>query len=254
MFGLVSSNTGSSYALAQLISTAMSAKFNYIPTKEEKIGIVAAVLLSWLIMNTIGRSFLRHLLYISVSLNSVGLIALAVSVLVKAPTHQPASFVFTGFVDNSGPTPDHGWSTLISPAYVVFIGSYMGLTSFFGYEASAHLAEETIRAAWTAPFGIITSVGFSAFFGLLLITALLFSIQDLSIFTSPRYDNPVLEILIDIFGKNGGLLLFALPIWGCWFCGLYSTMSNSRLIWAFSRDRGIVRVPKQYKDEMLTVL
>ncbi|RDW58392.1 amino acid transporter-1 [Coleophoma crateriformis] len=240
LLGLVASNTTAAYGIAQLVATAAAVKRpGFDPTNSEDIGICAALLVSWALMNTVGRPFLKHVLYFAIALNSVGILAFAVIVLVKAPTHQPASFVFTSFVDETGPSPNNGWATRASPAYVACIGSYMGLGAFFGYDASAHLAEETLRAAWIAPLGIITAVFLSGVFGFFLIVALLFSIQNLDVFDTSLYENPVLQILIESFGVNGGVALFTLPIMCIWCCGLFLTMSNSRLIWAFSRDHGV---------------
>ncbi|RDW56471.1 amino acid transporter-2 [Coleophoma cylindrospora] len=240
LLGLVASNTTAAYGITQLIATAAAVKRpDFDPTDGQDIAICAALLVSWALMNTVGRPFLKHILYFAIALNSVGILALAVVVLVKAPTHQPASFVFTSFIDHTGPSPDNGWASRASPAYVACIGSYMGLGAFFGYDASAHLAEETLRAAWIAPLSIITAVGLSAVFGFFLILALLFSIQNLEVFDTSLYENPVLQILVESFGPNGGVALFTIPIMCIWCCGLFLTMSNSRLIWAFSRDHGV---------------
>ncbi|RDW81838.1 hypothetical protein BP6252_02950 [Coleophoma cylindrospora] len=239
LFGLISSNTSLTYGLTQLISNAILVKTDYMVTKSQNIGLCAAILLSWAIMNTVGRPFLRYLLYYSILLNSVGLVVFAIAVLVKAPKYQSASFVFTRFFDFTGPTREDGWSTIASPAYVACIGAYMSLSSFYGYDGSAHLAEETLQAAWTVPVGIITSVVLSALLGFFLLVALLFSIQDTNLFDMLQYKNPVLYILVESFGKNGALALFSLPIMCSWYCGLYLTTSNSRLIWAFSRDHGL---------------
>ena len=47
---------------------------------------------------------------------------MVIAILVKAPTHQSASFVFKKFIDNTGVDGDVGWSQRASTAYVVVIG------------------------------------------------------------------------------------------------------------------------------------
>ncbi|RDW89515.1 hypothetical protein BP6252_01547 [Coleophoma cylindrospora] len=240
LMGLVASNTTAAYGISQMIATAASIKTpDFEVTSSQNIGICAALLVSWGLMNTIGRPFLRHTLYLAIALNICGSLVAAIALLVKAPTHQPASFVFTTFIDRTGLTPDAGWAMRASPAYVACIGSYLGLGTFYGYDASAHLAEETLRADLMAPLGIIAAVGLSALFGFFLIVSLLFSIQNHNILDVLQDRNPVLQIFIDSFGENGGLALFSLSIMSIWFCGLFLTMANSRLIWAFSRDHGV---------------
>ena len=104
-----------------------------------------------------------------------------------------------------------------------------------GFDASAHLSEETRRASWSAPIGILTSLVVSAVFGFMVILCLLFSIQDFDKTINSKVDQPVLQILIDIFGDDGAIVLFTLIIVCVWHCGLFSMTSNSRMMFAFSK-------------------
>ena len=97
-----------------------------------------------------------------------------------------------------------------------------------GFDASAHLSEETKNAAWASPIGVLTSIGVSAVFGFFLILCLLFSIQDLESTIASPTGQPVLQILLDIFGEDGAIALFTLIIVCVWHCGLFSITSNSR--------------------------
>lgn len=85
----------------------------------------------------------------------------------------------------------------------------------------------------------MTSLICSFLFGFFLILCLLFSIQDFQQTISGKVGNPVLQILLDIFSEDGAIVLFTLVIICVWHCGLFSLTSNSRMIFAFSRDRGI---------------
>lgn len=86
---------------------------------------------------------------------------------------------------------------------------------------------------------MLTSIGVSAVFGWFLMLCMLFSIQDFEATIDSSYDQPVLQILLDIFGEDGAVVLFTLIILCVWHCGLFSLTSNSRMMFAFSRDRGI---------------
>lgn len=79
-----------------------------------------------------------------------------------------------------------------------------------GFDASAHLSEETRKASWSAPIGVVSSVGFSALFGFFVLMALLFSIQDFDQTLNSKYQQPVLQIFVDVFGENGALAMFTL--------------------------------------------
>ncbi|KAJ4681501.1 polyamine transporter tpo5 [Exophiala dermatitidis] len=83
------------------------------------------------------------------------------------------------------------------------------------------------------------SVGCSAIFGWFLILCLLFSIQDFDRTINSEYSQPVLQILVDVFGKTGAIVLFTLVIVCVWHCGLFSLTSNSRMMFSFARDGGI---------------
>ncbi|KAI0454947.1 amino acid/polyamine transporter I [Xylaria acuta] len=240
LLGQVAVTTGISFGLAGLIATVATVKSpGYEPTPAKTIGIYAAVLVSHGLVNTFGVRVLKYLNNVSIILHSAGVTALAIAVLAKAPTHQPASFVFGYLNDGTGVDGNPGWSERASPAYLVVCGSLLAQYTLTGFDASAHLSEETRKASWSAPIGVVSSVGFSALFGLLVLLSLLFSIQDFQATLSSKYGQPVLQILIDVFGEDGALVLFSLIILCVWHCGLFSMTSNSRMMFAFARDGGI---------------
>ena len=179
------------------------------------------------------------------------------SSLAQVLSCQSAQFVFATFYDGTGQDAD-GWSVRASPAYVAVCGllltqytitgmsspgvlkqKKLALTPSVGFDASAHLSEETRQASWSAPIGVLTSVGMSALFGFFLVLCLLFSIQDFEGTIGSDYEQPVLQILLDIFGEDGAIVLFTLVIICVWHCGLFSLTSNSRMMFGFARDHGL---------------
>jgi amino acid transporter len=107
------------------------------------------------------------------------------------------------------------------PAIFFLIKLANHLFSILGFDASAHLSEETQRASWSAPIGVLMSIGVSAVFGFFLILCLLFSIQDFdaTVSTDTNYGQPVFKIFVDVFGENGALVLITLIILCVWHCG-----------------------------------
>ena len=85
------------------------------------------------------------------------------------------------------------------------------------------------------------SIGVSSIFGFFLILSLLFSIQDFDATVSSEIGQPVTQILFDIFGVNGAIVLMTLIMLCVWHCGLFSMTSNSRMMFAFSRDGALPR-------------
>ena len=190
-------------------------------------------------VNSFGVRYLRYLNNTSIVLHSIGVTCLAIAVLAKAPTHQSAKDVFATFYDGTGHDPAPGWSVRASPAYVAVCGILMAQYTITGFDASAHLSEETNNAAWSAPLGVLMSVGVSAVFGFFLLIALLFSIQNFDKTVDSDVGQPVTQILIDVFGNNGAIALMTLIIVCVWHCGLFSMTSNSRMMFGFARDRGL---------------
>lgn len=181
--------TGITFGLAGLISTTATVKSGYEPTAGKTVGIYAALLFSHAIINTFGVHILRYLNNTSIILHSLGIFAFSVALLAKAPTHQSAKFVFATFNDGTG-EPGDGWSNRASPAYVAACGVLMSQYTItgnikllkslieqdtnilaIGFDASAHLSEETRNASWSAPLGVIMSVGVSAIFGFFVLVS-----------------------------------------------------------------------------------
>ncbi|EXJ67917.1 uncharacterized protein A1O5_09264 [Cladophialophora psammophila CBS 110553] len=235
LLGQVAVTTGITFGCAGLISTLASIN-GYEATAGRTLGIYAALLCSHGIVNSFGVHILRYLNNTSIILHSLGVFSFAVAVVAKAPHHQSAKFVFATFYDGTG---DPGWSVRASSAYVACIGILMSQYTITGFDASAHLSEETQNASWSAPIGVLMSIGCSAVFGWFLILCLLFSVQDFQATLNSEYGNPVLQILVDVFGKSGAIVLFVLVIICVWHCGLFSLTSNSRMMFSFARDGGI---------------
>ncbi|MCJ1313203.1 hypothetical protein MMC25_006880 [Agyrium rufum] len=233
LLGQVAVTTGITFGCAGLISTTATLNSSYEPTAAKTIGIYAALLFSHGCVNTFGVHILRYLNNSSIIFHSLGVGSLAIAVLAKAPTHMSAKFVFATFYDGTG---DPGWSMRASPAYVAACGVLMAQYTLTGFDASAHLSEETQNASWSAPLGVITSIGCSSLFGFFLLLSLLFSIQDFEKTVASDVGQPVTQILVDIFGTPGATALMVLIILCVWHCGLFSMTSNSRMMFAFSRD------------------
>ncbi|KAF8057526.1 APC amino acid permease [Lyophyllum atratum] len=246
LLGQVAVTTGISFACANFISTACTLKTNFVPTPNTTIGeassrfirIYAAVLFTQGLTNTFGVHLLHHLNNVSVWWHAVGTFSLVVAILTKAPTHQSAKFVFQTFIDGTG-APGEGWSDRASNPYVVIIGILMAQYTLTGFDASAHMTEETQNAAMAGSIGIVMAIGVSAVLGWFLLLGLLFSIQDLDATLHSETGQPVTQIFLDTVGENGAIVLMVIVIGAMYFCGTFSITSNSRMMYAFARDGGI---------------
>lgn len=192
----------------------------YHPSAGKTLGILAVILVSHCTINLLSVRALRYIIYSSVTLQSLGISCLAIVVLAKAPTLQSPHFIFATFHDGTGSGAGEGWGVRASNAYVAAVGVLFVQYTLLGYDASAHLCEETRKAVRDAPLGLLSSIAASAAFGFFLLVALLFSIQDFEKVRTAK--QPVLHILTDACGTSGGLALMVLILLCIWHCGLFS--------------------------------
>src|SRR5205807_9717092 len=121
--------------------------------------------------------------------------------------------------------------------YAFLIGLLLAQYTYTGYDASAHMTEETIGAETRAPWGVVMSVVVSAFAGYALLMALVAASPDLA--AAGGFTNPVLYILQSRLSYVLGTILFAVIFVAQFFCSMSSVTSNSRMIYAFSRDGAV---------------
>ena len=160
-------------------------------------------------------------------------------------THWNASDVFTGRVNNTfglfsstdGAVNGAGTSGPGFWFYVLPLGFLLTQYTITGYDASAHLSEETNSAANSAAKGIWRSIFYSAIGGWILLLAFLFAIQDP---TALSAGGGGVQIIFDqaLTPKMSGLVLL-IATTGQLFCTTACLTSASRMLFAFSRDGAV---------------
>ena len=226
--GQVAVTAGIDFGCAFFINAFLNLQFGLGLAHWETILIFAIVLLVHGLLNQFGIKLVSLLNDISVWWHITGVL-LIVGVLVFAPSHhQSASFVFTKFVNNTG------WH---SGLYVILIGLLLAQYTFTGYDASAHMTEETHNAARSGPRGIVMSIIVSLFAGWILLIGVTYAIQNYSGEVGATVAPA--QIFVDAIGATGGKLLLLIVIGAQLFCGMSSVTANSRMIYAFSRDGAV---------------
>lgn len=154
---------------------------------------------------------------------------------------QPVSFLFK-FGSTDG----------FSPSYSFIVGLLLAQWTLTGYDASAHVTEETHDPRRNAPWGIFIAVAISIVFGFLMLAAITLSIPDLAQATAFG-DNALIEVMKLRLGPGMGAALVWLVCGAMWLCGLGAMTSASRMVFAFSRDGGLpghalwAKVHKKYR-------
>jgi amino acid transporter len=112
--------------------------------------------------------------------------------------------------------------------------------TYTGYDASAHVAEETVMARLNVSWGVFLSVAVSAVVGYVLVMILTWCIPNGDIAKTANDPYPVLYVVYQNFTRPMLGHLIAIIIGGAmWLCGLASITSMGRMWYAFARDDGM---------------
>ena len=163
--------------------------------------------------------------------------AAVVLVLIFVPSHHASvSAVFTHTVNNTGffGGKTHGIGFII---YVLPLSAILTQYTITGYDASAHLSEETKSAGNSAARGMWRSIFYSAIGGWILLLSFLFAVQHESKVTSGG--GGVAVIFAQALTSKWGGLVLLISAAGQFFCTMACMTSTTRMLFAFSRDGAV---------------
>ncbi len=234
LLGQVAVTAGIDFGLSFFLGAFLQLTFNVTPTPQVIIIIYGVVLLIHGLLNTFGIRLVTLLNDVSVWWHLLGVAIIVGAVLIGARGHlQSPAFVFTHFVNNTG------LSFPGANIYVFFLGLLVAQYTFTGYDASAHMTEETVNAATAGPKGIVRSILISLAAGWVLLIGITFAIQNYTTVLNSPTGAPPVQIFLDSLGQTGGILLLLIVIGAQFFCGMSSVTANSRMLYAFSRDGAV---------------
>ncbi|MGA5194540.1 amino acid permease [Streptomyces exfoliatus] len=230
LLGLLGAIAGIDYGAALFTGAFLNLQWGFEPTAGSTFLIFLAILLFHAVLNLFGVRLVSVLNSISVWWHLTG-VAVIVGALALVPDrHQSAGFVFTEFVN------DTGWA---NPFYVAAIGLLLAQYTFSGYDASAHLSEETSNASVSAARGIVRAIWVSWIAGFALLAGLSFAIQDYAATQNSATGVPPAQIFLDALGTGGATALLLVVIVAQLFCGNAEVAAASRMVFAFSRDNAL---------------
>lgn len=189
------------------------------------------------VLNIFGGHLLAMLNNISVWWHVVGAAVVVLILVFLPPTHMSVAEVFTMRVNNSGGLAGGDTGGLGFWFYVLPLGFLLTQYTITGFDASAHLSEETQGAADGAAKGIWRSIFYSAIGGWILLLSFLFAVQDPEAVTAGGGGVAVIFGQALSSGWAGTVLLIASI--GQFFCTAACMTSTSRMLFAFSRDGAV---------------
>ena len=171
LIGLVAVTAGVSYGCATFIDLTIS---TYSESYAESYSLtrVFVIFLIVLALASVLNIFSSHLMAImnnvSVWWHVVGATAIVLILIVVPDQHQSVSYVFTERFNNSG-FSDGSTSSLFFFFAVIPFGFLLTQYTITGFDACAHLSEETDSASTGAAKGIWRSIFYSAIGGYILL-------------------------------------------------------------------------------------
>jgi amino acid transporter len=228
ILGLIAEQAGINYSCAQFILPFL----NISSTPVHLFSMFAFILLTQGILNQYGIRLVAILNDLSVTVHIAGVALVVLALFFLAPK-QPVPFLFQAV--NSNGRSFYWWAFVL--------GLLQAQWTYTGFDASAHMAEETHDPRRRGPWGIVLSVAVSGVAGYFLVLALTLAIKSIPgvLAAKDAQGNQIsaaIAILQQGLGAKAGNAMAALISMAMWFCGLACITSASRSLYSLARDHG----------------
>jgi amino acid transporter len=241
LIGLVAVTASVDYAAATFLNSTLSFYNLHFITNFGTTNVQSALHHTFvlfvliLIIHALINIFSSHLVAlftnISVWWHVIGVGVIIVLLIAVPSHHQSFSFVFGHRINLSGFNTNMYWF------YVLPLGFLLTMYTITGYDASAHISEETNDAAQAAPKGVWRSVFYSAVIGWMVLLALTFAATHVSaINAAGGTSQSIIETALSSAAAKAVLVISTV---GQLFCGMACVTSASRMTFAFSRDGAV---------------
>ena len=241
LVGQVAVTASIDFGLATIIGYWLSLTFlpDFAGEPPQILLIYVLVLLTHGLLNTFGVRLVALFNDVSVWWH-LFFTAVVVGALFLVPdTTTPLGDVFTDYANTTG-FGEGGLATV----WVTAVGLMLAQYTITGFDASAHMTEETRDAAVSGPRGIVTAIWVSVVAGFVLMVGLSVAVpyavgtdEYAEVAAGGILAGPA--IIVDAVGGTAGELLLLAVIVAQFFCGMASVTANSRMIYAFARDGAI---------------
>jgi amino acid transporter len=237
LIGQIGVTAAIDYGAAIFWTSLMNLWFPSVGTDRHTLFLTySCILAAHLLLNLNGVRLLGKLNSFSAWWHMAGVLIIVFVLIIVPDHHQSASFVFTKTLNNSG----FSGSNFSSPVFwfVVGIGLLMAQYTYTGYDASAHMSEETRSASRAAALGVVMSVVMSVIFGFILLVAVTFAVPDVK-GTIGAGGYAVTYIWETSMSRKWAEFLLVIACVAQFFCGAASLTAASRMMFAFSRDGAV---------------
>ena len=222
--------------------------------------VMVVILIPQVVINLWGIRLTARLSDLSVWWHIGGVLLIVALLALLGRHHNPASFLFSWHptvnaleVSKSMAIGD---ASIASPLFRLFpplaalyaagpplllfvLALLQAQWTYTGYDASAHMAEETVMARRNSAWGIVLSVGVSAIAGYSMLMVLTWCIPNGDVARTASDPYPVLYIVANNLTPLLANVVAVVIGGAMWLCGVASVTSMGRMWYAFARDDGM---------------
>ncbi|MCA1900241.1 MAG: amino acid permease [Chloroflexi bacterium] len=265
MLGQIMITAGINFAAALYIAGAVNRIFGAsinIDNTFVVVGVMVVIMIPQMLINIFGVKLTAMLNDFSVYWHIGGVVIIIALLSLFGKHVQPFGFLFQSAM-NTDLTSfttfaagnfefDSIMMKALGPFYAtggIALAFVLGLLqaqwTYTGYDASAHVAEETVMARLNSAWGVFLSVAVSAVVGYTMLIVLTLHIPNgldgiANVAAPPNGLPSVLYIVYENFDNvlYGHIIAIIIGV-AMWLCGLASITSMSRMWFAFARDGGM---------------
>ncbi len=237
LIGLVGIIGAVGYGLATFATALFNLWWSYPNDRHHIFYLFVGFTVAAALLNVFDVRITSMLNGISAYWHVLGVLIIVFACIFVPSHHQSIGYVFGQTINNSG-FSGHGWS---SPVFwMVFAIGSIGMAQYTltGYDASAHMAEETHKASRAAAVGLLMSVVVSVIAGFVLLLAVTFAIPSTTGALAAS-SNVVTYIWQTSMSNHWAEALLFIIVCAQFYCLTACITSGSRMLFAFSRDRAV---------------
>ncbi len=183
-------------------------------------------------------------------------LALTLAMLFYAKSLDPSRLI--SFTNYSGPKGGEVWPQSNNIAWLFLLGLLLPAYTVTGFDASAHISEETIGAAENVPKSMIRAVLYSGLFGFVMLAAIVLAAPSLDE-AAAQGGRSFFFIAEQVLPTKVRIFLYVGIALAQYLCGLATVTSASRMAYAFARDGGLPfssalkRVSPRYRTPAIAI-
>jgi amino acid transporter len=236
LVGQIAVTAAIGYGAALFGTSLLNLLFDYPNTTRWIFFLYSLIILGAGLINLLGVHLTSALNAFSAWWHMAGVLIIVFILMVIPDDHRSLGYVFGETINNSGFSGQN--FSDFAFLYVFATGLLMAQYTITGFDASAHMSEETRMASMGAAWGMVMSVVMSVIFGFILLVAVTFAIPD----TQGAIDagaNVVTYIWQTSTSSAWAEFMLFIAVMAQLFCTTASVTSASRMMFAFSRDGAV---------------